>query len=124
MKYLLILTFVLCACARPTSMHVPQEINNSAGQQENSIACSIGAQGVVASVGQVDPWIDWVMLTVSDYIEPGDEFIIHRGDLYVVRVTVIETFPTMAACLIDKTSWNILGLDIELGDAAMQRMVY
>lgn len=82
-------------------------------------------QGLVAAVrknpqGQQD----LVMLTVGadDNVQEGMEFIIYRGDQYVVKVRARKVMPDMVACWVQPETWNANGLKIEEGDVAQNRL--
>ncbi len=84
--------------------------------------------GVVAAV-RIDPATNeqhLVMLTVGgdEKVQEGTEFVIYRGDKYVVKVRAQKVFPDMVACVIDPKSWNKEGLKVELADAAQNRLFY
>jgi hypothetical protein len=82
-------------------------------------------QGMVAAVrdnpqGQQD----LVMLTVGadDHVQEGMEFIIYRGDQYIVKVQARKVMPDMVACWVVPESWNAQGLKIQQGDVAQNRL--
>lgn len=84
--------------------------------------------GVVAAV-RPDPATGeqhLVMLSIGgdEKVQEGTEFIIYRGNQYVVKVRVQKVFPDMAACLIDPKSWNKQDLKVELADKAQNRLFY
>jgi chromosome segregation ATPase len=82
-------------------------------------------QGVVAAVrknpqGQQD----LVMLTVGKEagIEEGMEFIVFRGNQYVVKVRAERVLNDMVACRVIPDSWNSNGVEIQQGDLAQNRL--
>ena len=82
-------------------------------------------RGVVAAVRlNAQGKQDLAMLTIGsdDGVQEGTEFIIYRGNNYVVKAKVEKVFPDMAACSIIQDTWNANGLLIEQGDAAQNRL--
>ncbi|NRA38476.1 MAG: hypothetical protein HRU15_10075, partial [Planctomycetes bacterium] len=84
--------------------------------------------GVVAAV-RPDPATGeqhLVMISVGgdEKVQEGTEFIVYRGNQYIVKVRVQKVFPDMAACLIDPKSWNKQGLKVQLADSAQNRLFY
>jgi chromosome segregation ATPase len=82
-------------------------------------------QAVVAAVrnnpaGQQD----LVMLTLGkgDKVEEGIEFIIFRGNSYIVRVRAEKVLGDMIACRVIPDAWNTNGLQIQQGDLAQNRL--
>jgi uncharacterized membrane protein len=67
---------------------------------------------------------DLVMLTIgkSDKIEEGVEFIIFRGNQYVVKVRAEKVMNDMVACRVIPESWNSNHLQIQQGDLAQNRL--
>lgn len=82
-------------------------------------------QGIVAAV-KTDPQgkQDLVVLTIgrNDKVEEGTEFIIHRGNKYIVRVRVEKVLADMVSCRIIAESWNKDGLEVKQGDTAQNRL--
>ncbi len=81
--------------------------------------------GVVAAVrpnpqGQQD----LVMLTIGkgDKVEEGVEFIIYRGNSYIVKVRAEKLLGDMVACRVISDSWNETKLQIQQGDLASNRL--
>lgn len=81
--------------------------------------------GVVAAVrpnpqGQQD----LVMLTIGkgDKVEEGIEFIIYRGNSYIVKVRAEKLLGDMVACRVIPESWNETKLQIQQGDLASNRL--
>ncbi len=69
---------------------------------------------------------DLVMLTVrqdemQDNME-GMEFIIYRGNEYIVKVRVVRVLDDMVACRVITDSWNREGTPIRQGDLAQNRL--
>ena len=82
-------------------------------------------QAVVAAVrpnpqGQQD----LVMLTIGkgDKIEEGVEFIIFRGNQYIVKVRAEKVLNDIVACRVIPESWNSNHLQIQQGDLAQNRL--
>jgi chromosome segregation ATPase len=82
-------------------------------------------QAVVAAVrnnnqGQQD----LVMLTIGkeEKVEEGVEFIVFRGNQYIVKVRVERVLNDMAACRVVPDSWNTNNLQIQQGDLAANRL--
>jgi hypothetical protein len=66
---------------------------------------------------------DVVMLTLGKgaKVEEGDEFIVFRGNQYIVKVRVEKMLNDMAACRVVSESWNTKNLKIQTGDKAQSR---
>jgi len=82
-------------------------------------------QAVVAAVrpnpqGQQD----LVMLTIGkgDKVEEGTEFIVFRGNQYIVKVRAEKVMNDMVACRVIPDSWNSNHLQIQQGDLAQNRL--
>ncbi len=67
---------------------------------------------------------DLLMLTLGkgDRVADGTEFIIFRGNDYIVRVRAEKTAGDLVACRIISDSWNSRGLQIQQGDLAQNRL--
>jgi len=67
---------------------------------------------------------DLVMLTLGkgDKVEVGVEFIIFRGNSYIVRVRADQVLGDMVACRVITDSWNSAQLQIQQGDLAQNRL--
>jgi peptidoglycan hydrolase CwlO-like protein len=82
-------------------------------------------QAVVAAV-KTDPKgnQDLVMLTLGKdaKVEEGVEFIIFRGNQYIVKVRAERVLNDMAACRVIPESWNTKHLPIQQGDLAQNRL--
>jgi len=82
-------------------------------------------QAVVAAV-RLNPngQQDLVMLTLGkgDKVEEGIEFIIFRGNSYIVRVRAEKVLNDMVACRVVPESWNTNKLQIQQGDLAQNRL--
>jgi uncharacterized protein (DUF3084 family) len=67
---------------------------------------------------------DLAMLTIGsdDGVKEGTEFIIYRGNKYIVKGRVEKVFPDMAALSILQDTWNVDGALIQQGDAAQNRL--
>ncbi len=67
---------------------------------------------------------DLVMLTLGkgDKVEEGVEFIIFRGNSYIVRVRAEKVLGDMVACRVIPDSWNSAQLQIQQGDLAQNRL--
>jgi chromosome segregation ATPase len=82
-------------------------------------------QAVVAAVrNNPQGQQDLVMLTLGkgDKVEEGVEFIIFRGNSYVVRVRAEKVLGDMVACRVIPDSWNSNQLQIQQGDLAQNRL--
>ena len=82
-------------------------------------------QAVVAAVrNNPQGQQDLVMLTLGkgDKIEEGVEFIIFRGNSYIVRVRAEKVLGDMVACRVIPDSWNSNQLQIQQGDLAQNRL--
>ena len=82
-------------------------------------------QAVVAAVrNNPQGQQDLVMLTLgkTDKVEEGVEFIIFRGNSYVVRVRAEKVLGDMVACRVIPESWNSGQLQIQQGDLAQNRL--
>ncbi len=81
--------------------------------------------GVVAAV-RLNPQgqQDLVMLTIGkgDKVEEGVEFIIYRGNTYIVKVRAVKLLNDMVACQVIAESWNDAKLQIQQGDLASNRL--
>lgn len=82
-------------------------------------------QGVVAAVN-VNPQgqQDLVMLSVGkeETVEEGMEFIIFRGNQYVVKVRAEKILNDMVACRVIPESWNATGAKVQINDLAQNRL--
>jgi uncharacterized coiled-coil protein SlyX len=88
-------------------------------------ASSVFLQAVVAAVrNNPQGKQDLVMLTLGkgDKVEEGVEFIIFRGNSYVVRVRAEKVLGDMIACRVIADSWNTQGLQVQQGDLAQNRL--
>ena len=67
---------------------------------------------------------DLVMLTVGkdDSVAVGQEFIIYRGNQYIVKVRAERQLDDMVACRVIADTWNTKGEQIKQGDSAQNRM--
>jgi septal ring factor EnvC (AmiA/AmiB activator) len=67
---------------------------------------------------------DLVMLTLGkgDKVEEGVEFILFRGNSYIVRVRAEKVLGDMVACRVIPDSWNSNQLQIQQGDLAQNRL--
>lgn len=67
---------------------------------------------------------DLVMITVgrNANLEQNMEFIIYRGNQYIVKVRVDRVLDDMAACRVIHDSWNTRGHEIQQGDLAQNRL--
>ncbi len=82
-------------------------------------------QAVVAAVrNNPQGQQDLVMLTLGkgDKVEEGVEFIIFRGNSYIVRVRAEKVLGDMIACRVIPDSWNTNSLQIQQGDLAQNRL--
>lgn len=82
-------------------------------------------QAVVAAVrNNPQGQQDLVMLTLGkgDKVEEGVEFIIFRGNSYIVRVRAEKVLGDMVACRVIPDSWNSAQLAIQQGDLAQNRL--
>ena len=82
-------------------------------------------QGVVAAVKDgVDGQQDIVMLSIGkdEKVEEGIEFIIYRGNEYVVRVRTERVLNDMLSARVIRDSWNQKTLKIQQGDLATNRL--
>lgn len=82
-------------------------------------------QAVVAAVrNNPQGQQDLVMLTLGkgDKVEEGVEFIIFRGNSYIVRVRAEKVLGDMVACRVIPDSWNSNQLQIQQGDLAQNRL--
>jgi len=82
---------------------------------------------VVAAV-RIDPAgeQDLVMLTVDpadiEQLAVGSEFILYRGNDYIVKVRVERILGDMVACRVIADTWNADDRVIEQGDQATTRL--
>lgn len=67
---------------------------------------------------------DLVMLTVGgdEGIREGVEFIIYRGNEYIVKVRAERVMGDMVACRVIPETWNARGAQIQQGDKAQNRL--
>jgi chromosome segregation ATPase len=67
---------------------------------------------------------DLVMLTIGkdEKVEEGIEFIIYRGNQYIVKVRAERVMNDMVACRVIPESWNTNNLQIAQGDLATNRL--
>lgn len=82
-------------------------------------------QAVVAAVrNNPQGQQDLVMLTLGkgDKVDEGVEFIIFRGNSYIVRVRAEKVLGDMVACRVIPDSWNSNQLQIQQGDLAQNRL--
>lgn len=82
-------------------------------------------QGVVAAVkSNPQGQQDLVMLTIGkeEGIEEGMEFIIFRGNQYIVKARAERVLNDMVACRVIPDSWNSNGVQIQQGDLAQNRL--
>ncbi len=82
-------------------------------------------QAVVAAVrNNPQGQQDLVMLTLGkgDKIDEGVEFILFRGNSYIVRVRAEKVLGDMVACRVIPDSWNSNQLQIQQGDLAQNRL--
>ncbi|TVR42942.1 MAG: hypothetical protein EA402_10845 [Planctomycetota bacterium] len=107
------------ALVRERHPRVWQEINSEGPTTSEVI------EGMVAAI-HVDPNgnQDLVMITVgrNANIEPNMEFIILRGDQYIVKVRVDRVMDDMAACRVIPETWNTRGHTIRQGDKVQNRL--
>lgn len=82
-------------------------------------------RGIVAAV-RLDPQgrQDLVMLTVGaeEAVREGMEFILYRGNQYVVKVRAERVLGDMVACRVMPDTWNTRGEQIRQGDSAQNRL--
>ena len=66
---------------------------------------------------------DLVMLALNEGASAviGDQFLIHRGERFIVTVAVEKVADDLLACRVLPGSWNTDGLEVERGDTAMLR---
>lgn len=64
------------------------------------------------------------MLTVGsdDQVQEGMEFIVYRGDQYIVKVRAKKVMPDMTACWVLPETWNASGMEVQEGDTAQNRL--
>jgi uncharacterized protein (DUF3084 family) len=82
-------------------------------------------QGVVAAVNtNPQGQQDLVMLTIGkdEGIEEGMEFIVFRGNQYVVKVRAEKVLNDMVACRVIPESWNAAGAMVQVNDLAQNRL--
>lgn len=82
-------------------------------------------QGVVAAVRDgADSQQDLVMLTIgkNDKVEEGLEFIVYRGNEYIVKVRAERVMNDMVSCRVIRDSWNTKSLKVQQGDQATNRL--
>jgi len=67
---------------------------------------------------------DLVMLTIGkdSKVEEGIEFIVYRGNQYIVKVRAERVMEGMVACRVIPESWNTNNLQIMQGDQATNRL--
>lgn len=82
-------------------------------------------EGMVAAV-HVNPQgqQDLIMITIGKNmdLEQNMEFIIYRGNKYVVKARVEKVLDDMAACRVIPESWNTRGFEAKQGDLAQNRL--
>lgn len=107
------------ALVRERHPRVWEEINSDEPMRAEVI------EGMVAAI-HVNPQgqQDLVMITVgrNANIEPNMEFIILRGDQYIVKVRVDRVMDNMAACRVIPETWNTRGHAIVQGDKVQNRL--
>ncbi len=82
-------------------------------------------QGVVAAVNtNPQGQQDLVMLTIGkeEGVEPGLEFIVFRGNQYIVKVRAEKVLNDMVACRVIPETWNATGAPIKVNDLAQNRL--
>ena len=82
-------------------------------------------QGKVAAVNtNPQGQQDLVMLTIGkdEGIEEGMEFIVFRGNQYIVKVRAEKVLNDMVACRVIPESWNAAGALIQVSDDAQNRL--
>ncbi len=82
-------------------------------------------QGVVASVSAGgDNQQDLVMLSVGkdEKIEEGVEFIVFRGNDYIVKVRAERVMNDMVSARVIRESWNTKSLKVQQGDQVTNRL--
>ena len=64
------------------------------------------------------------MLSVGgdDGVVVGTEFVVYRGNQYIVKVRVERVLPDMAACRVIQETWNARGEEIQQGDSATNKL--
>jgi hypothetical protein len=64
------------------------------------------------------------MLTIGkeEAVEEGVEFIIFRGNQYVVKVRAEKVLNDMVACRVIPESWNAKGVKVQINDLAQNRL--
>ena len=67
---------------------------------------------------------DLVLLTTGrdSKAQAGMEFIVYRGNQYIVKVRAENVMPGMIPCRVMPGSWNTSGLSISAGDLAVNRL--
>jgi hypothetical protein len=67
--------------------------------------------------------VDLVKLSggIENPADEGTEFVIQRGDVYVVSVRVVKKQDGMVECRVIPESWNLQRNPIEIGDVALAR---
>jgi len=106
------------ALVRDHHPEVFKEINGEPGSHKY-------LEGVVAAVNAGnDGQQSLVMLTVGkeEGVEEGVEFIIYRGNQYVVKVRAEKVINDMVACRVIPESWNAKGLKVQINDLAQNRL--
>ena len=88
-------------------------------------ASHVVVNAVVAAV-KVNPQDqqDLVMLTIGrdDQVREGMEFILYRGNQYIVKVRAERVLNDMVACRVIPDTWNGKDLPIQVGDLATNRL--
>ncbi|MBA3685010.1 MAG: hypothetical protein H0W72_07185 [Planctomycetes bacterium] len=82
-------------------------------------------QGVVAAVNtNPQGQQDLVMLTIGkeEGVEEGLEFIVFRGNQYIVKVRAEKVLNDMVACRVIPETWNATGAQIKVNDLAQNRL--
>ena len=82
-------------------------------------------EGMVAAIHvDLNGQQDLVMITVgrNAKVEQNMEFIILRGDQYIVKVRVDRVLDDMAACRVIPETWNTRGHEISQGDKVQNKL--
>jgi len=91
----------------------------------NENASHTFVQGIVAAVNtNPQGQQDLVMLTIGkdEGIEEGMEFIVFRGNQYIVKVRAEKVLNDMVACRVIPESWNATGALVQVNDLAQNRL--
>ena len=115
--------------AKNLHLQVQQSVEGNAAEQLNVKLAEVDApakfiDGAVAAV-RLNPQgqQDLVMVTIGKgkKVEEGIEFIVYRGNTYIVKVRAVKLLNDMVACQVIADSWNDTKQQIQQGDLVSNR---